>query len=240
MIISAPTALYLPLLPKRESDVIPVTWTISSNDPPRPVVSASVISPVEENKPLPPKVYDTEERRVAFGELVFGVSSGRQSQSGSSMKMFEVGQILEFESPNVGPQIDDLLVPNTVDLQQNTNILDLTEIGLTQDEIDSLSVAARQTFNTLVIELNATMTDISDLKVKIADNQRLLNETHKVISASEVIFAGSSENPLLTKLREREQQLLFEQQELVNNYNSLTLVAQDEYNQIINLKELVR
>lgn len=240
MIVSAPTALYQSILPKVETDIISVTWTISSNNPPRPKTTVPVISPAVENQALPPKIYDSEERRAAVGELVFGVSSGTQSQVGSGMKMFEVGQILEFEPVDSGLVVEDLLVPAVVDVQQNTNILDLSEVGLTQDEIDSLSLAARQVFDQLVGELNATMTESNDVKIKISDNQRLLNETQKIISASNVVFAGSTNNPLLAKLREREQQLLFEREEFVARYNVLTVTAQNKYNQIINLKELVR
>lgn len=240
MIISAPTALYQPILPQEEDDVIPVTWTISSNNPPRQKESVPLISPAVENRALPPKIYNQEERRAAVGELVFGISSGTQSIVGSDMKMFEVGQILEFENIEEEADVNDLLVPAVVDLQQNTNLLDLSAAGLTQDEIDSLSVAARQTFDQLTEELNAIMTETNDVKVKIADNQRFLNETQKIISSSNVVFSGSTANPILPKLKEREQQLVLEKQELIASYNALTVGAQDKYNQIIRIKELVR
>lgn len=238
MIIDSPTALYNSILPRADTDVGNVTFTISSNDPPRPATNSTPLSRGQSVRPLPPRIYDHQTRRTTFGELVFSVSSGTQSMAPMSTKAFEVGQILDFDEPEPLETIAVLNVPDTVDLQQNTNVLDFAAAGLTTDEASELQTSAAEQIATKINELNAIKTQISDNNTAIQDNQRLLNEIQKLINASTVVFGSDTTIP--DKLVVRQQELQLERTNLINGTNVLTTEAQTKYAEILELKEVVR
>jgi hypothetical protein len=236
MIISFPTALYKSILPT-ENNPGNVTFTISSNDPPRPSITPYPLQVAEVVKPLPPKVYSPEERRVAMGDLIFSVSQGSLNLVSTGVKQFEVGQILDFTTESL-PALNNLDVPDIIDLQQNTNRIDVAATGLTDNEIYNLELAARTQFNNLVAELNALKTGISDTQLAIQNNQRQLNENRKVRDAA--ILVTGSDPTIIEKLDKREADLLIQRDELAALSNVLTDDANKKYNELISLRELAR
>jgi hypothetical protein len=242
MIISFPTALYLPKLPTDEKSGN-VTFLISSEDPPRPQTSTLQLFRGEEVKPLPHRIFTEEDRLKVLGELVATISTGATRSVGLGSKAFEVGQIIEFaeiEDESVEPTTN--LSPDGIDLQHNTNILDLESAGLSESEIDQLLASAKTRFDALIIEFKGLQSTIKELRIKIDGNQRLINEARKAQSATRTAFniGVSDSNDILDKLEQREADLLVERDELITAFNQANEDSIQAYNEIIELKEVIR
>lgn len=240
MIISAPTALYSTVLPKDIDDSISVSWTISSQDPPRSTQTLFQLLRSEQLKELPPLIYSDKERRQSFGELIFKVMTSGQSDIGSGTKSYEVGQILEFDDVQEPSDIVDLNVPDRIELQQNTNILDLTSVGLSDEQSEQLVSFATEQFKESTIELNATYNMINVVRANIDANQKLVNETRKARDAAKVVFAASTDQQIVDILNNKEIQLLSERDVLISQLNQLTNDANEIYNRILDIREVVR
>lgn len=244
MIISAPTALYAAVLPAEISDGTPVTWTISSQNPPRSTETLFQLLRSEQLRRLPGLVYDDKERRRALGELIFRVASGAQKTVDDGKKTFEVGQILEFTDIQPPSNIDILNVPSIVDLQQNTNVLDLSSLGLTEDQIALLTDKAEDQFKAKLTELNNIVSGIKGKQADIASNQKLVNETRKARDAAAVVFADSTDltsgNIIIDQLNQKETSLLAERDTLIADLNLLTVQANEIYNEILDVREVIR
>lgn len=244
MIISAPTALYESVLPREEEDNQSVTFVISSTDPPRSEETLFQLLRSEELKQLPPKIFTRQERRENLGDIIFRVSTGSQSQVGSGTKTFEVGQILNFGDVEEPEDIADLNVPEVVELQQNTNKLDLESLGLTGEEIDSLVGGAEDKLETAVLRLNQTKTEISNTEAAIQANQKTANEAKKAKEAAQAVFAAATNptegNQIIEKLEIKEEELAQERAGLIEYLNTLNVLANEIYEEILEIREVVR
>lgn len=238
MIISAPTALYLSILPDKPSTAGNITWTISSNNPPRILSETAIIPKIEEIKPLPPIVFDPSKRQVNTGDMVSNISYTFRSKVGIGNKSYESGQILEFTDTVDAPSSSALMVPDVIDLQQNTNIIDLDSMGLTDQEVEKLTVEARTKLNNLISTINSILSNIRLLGVSISDNQKLINETQKAYNASLESLGSSDE--ITIKLNNRISSLNESRTTLIGQYNESQSIANDYYKQILIIKELVR
>jgi hypothetical protein len=242
VIISFPTALYHPNLPT-DDESGNVTFLISSEDPPRPQTSTLQLFRGEEIKPLPHRIFTDEDRLKVLGELVATVSSGATISVGLGKKAFEVGQLLEFnevEDETAEPTTN--LSPDGIDLQHNTNILDLESAGLSETDIDQLLASAKTRFDALIIEFKGLQSTIKELRIKIDGNQRLINEVRKANTATRTAFSigASDSNAILDKLEQREAELLIERDELINAFNTANEESILAYNELVELKEVVR
>lgn len=244
MIIGFPTALYTASIPQEASESGNVTFTVSSEDPPRSTETFFQLLRSEEIRGLPPRIYDEITRRLTFDQLIFTVSTGTQRKAGAGTKAYEVGQLLDFDDIQEPDDVDTLNVPDVVELQQNTNLLNYAELGLTDEQVEELLLGANQRFNEEVTNLNVTKSAIADKESDIKDNQRLLNETNKALDASRAVFAGSTDvtsgNQIIEQLEEKQQQLEDVRVVLVDELNALTAQANEIYNKILDLKEVVR
>ena len=237
MIIHYPTALYEAILPTLTS-VGNVTFTISSNDPPRGVTIVPPLQSSGSGKALPSRTINSETRRAALGGLFFVVASGTAYGVSDSKKAYEVGQLLDFsDASDNPPALNTALVPVTIELQQNTNVLDLTSIGLSTDEINSLTVNARSMLDISISQFNDAQTTIQQLGNLIQDNQRSLNELYKVEAAASIVL---NDPVTMKKIEDKKQQLLAERTQLANSYNVETTNAQAIYTNILSIKEVVR
>lgn len=236
MIISAPTALYSVLLPV-DTNVGNVTWNISSNDPPRSVETTALIPVSEELKPIPPLFFDPTARQLNTGEFIYNLSYTQKSQVGIGNKMFESGQILDF-TDETSPQTELLSVPPTIELQQNTNIINVNDMGLTEEQIAKLTIETRKKYNYTVTSLNFMVADINAIGIQISDNQKRINETQKTYNASVVSLGDSDE--ITISLSNRLASLQAERTVLVTKYDSSVQIANNLYDQVLKIKELVR
>lgn len=236
MIISAPTALYDSILPQQPEVAGNITWTISSNDPPRPDIVVPIISQIETMKPLPPLPFNPSERPINTGAFVFSLNSSTSKNAGSGKKLFEVGQTLEF-TEEVPPTVTTKKTPDIIDLQQNTNILDIEDVGLSQEEVVDISIDARTRFNYLTDQINVLTADINILKIEISNNQKSMNEVIKIKNAAILLYG---DNSVVQKLILKEEGLLMQRDELIAQVDAKNLEVDAKYNELQAIRELVR
>ena len=215
-----------------------VTWTISSNDPPAVITNTPIVPQVEELVPIPYPVFNPSQRQIGVGEYVFNLSYSDRSLVGEGTKYFTPGQTLEFNQVSTSPLVNQLLVPNVVDLQQNNNTLDIFDMGLTQEEINRLNTSTRTTLNNLITSLNSAVANVNNLAVQISDNQKSLNETQKTYIASSTSLGPEDE--ITQKLQARVTTLTQQQTALTAQYNAAQEIANEQYTQILQVKELVK
>ena len=236
MIIEFPTALYLSELPLRASDVGSVTFEISSEDPPRQSQNLQQLPIAEQLRPLPDKIFSREDDRANAGDLLFSISQSARSETGSNKKQFEIGQFLDFNQESL-PEVTVTEVPTKLDLQQNTNILDLESLGLSEDDIEVITKQANETFNQTINELNSLKEQIDNTKILISENQKSINEARKASSAVELL---EDVNSILATIQKKEQDLLQERDSLTNTVNVLNKQAKDKLEELLSIRELVR
>jgi len=236
MIISAPTALYSTLLPIG-INVGNVTWNISSNDPPRSIEITALIPAAEELKPIPPLSFDPTARQLNTGQFIYNLSYTQKSQVGIGNKMFESGQVLDFED-QTAPETTLLSVPVTIDLQQDTNFIDISSMGLTEEQVDRLTIESRKKYNNSITALNSVIAYVNAVGVQISDNQKKINETQKTLNAAVVSLGADDE--ITVSLQDRLVLLESGRVSLVAEYDLNVGLANNLYDQVLKIKELVR
>lgn len=244
MIIVAPTGLYKSILPKN-SESGNITYTVSSQDPPRTNVTVLQLPVVEEFKPAPDEIFDEDTRRSVFGEQILTLSQGSRSNPGSNSKTFEVGEILNFEDNPPIEEINTLRAPDDIEIRHDTNLLDLEGIGLSEEEIFDLELLSQQKLRSLQQLYSDKRTDISDLDAEIGENQKKINETNKTIKAVRELFdipdsVLEFDNDIFTKLNASLIELEEDRDQLIADRNASGTELEDLQKSIVRVSELVR
>ncbi len=235
MIINSPTGLFSSVLPKTESDSASVLYTISNQSPPEERGVFVILPEAESLKGAPPKIHTDEERRAAVGELVYTISKSNRDIPGSNRKLFEIGQFLEFVD-NTAPTLSTDNTPSEVLIQHNTNVLDLEDLGLTEEEIAALTSDSEVKKKELELQLSNLKSEIAGLKSEIGESQKRINEYNKAINAIKVI--GNAE--ITEKLETSRDAEIVSQGQLVELHNNKISESEDIYNQLLDISQLVR
>lgn len=236
MIITYPTGLFSTILPKQSTDATSVTYTISGS-PPRTELLFQKIPPGELNG----KQFQSADRystRYLLGELAFTSSTSSRTQSGSTSKQYEVGQVLEFTSTSQ-VQANQLLVSQNFDIQHDTNVIDYSKFGWTSDQIDALNKASQVKYENLRIVLEQTKQAYYNTNVLINENQKDINETQKALNAVSVINDASLTS-LIDNLNQRLSALNTMKIELVASLNDISTEASGLADQLRQLAQIVR
>jgi hypothetical protein len=243
MIIRFPTGLYKSILPKN-GQAGNITYTISTQDPPSVNVRLTQFPPGEELQPSPEKIFDDRTRREQFGELIYTVAKNSRSTPGSNVKQFELGEILEFEQNPPETTVVPLSSPRALEIRHDTNLIDLASLGLTQSEIDELTVSSEEKQRSLEQEFNLKNSEAKNLETNIVENQKKINETNKALKATREIFdipdGGSSDEPIFQKLSTLLDQLSAERDVLISDRNDLVVELKDISKAIVRVSEFVR
>ena len=163
MIITAPTGLYTPVLPTRPSDPGNITYTISTESPPRSPETFVQLPASEEIRRDPEPVFDKEQKRVFAGELIYDITVTSEARTGSGVRQFEVGEILEFseeETVETDPyNLDD------IELRQDLKVIDYEGAGLSDDHevYLKLSVKDIMTKNPFYLTTEASVEEVSQI-----------------------------------------------------------------------------
>ena len=244
MIIRFPTGLYKSVLPVGESSGN-VTYTISTQDPPKTNVRITQVPPGVALQPAPDKIFDDATRRAQFGDLIYTITDNSRSIPGSNIKQFELGEILEFEENPPQQTIQPLMSPSSLEIRHDTNVLDLSSLGLTEEEISELVSGSEKKQAELEQEFNDKNTEAKNLETAIAENQKKINETNKAIKATREVFDipdGDLEfdEPIYQKLLAT--LVFFEVQrvKLIDNRNAIVVELKDISQAIFRVSELVR
>lgn len=199
MIVRFPTGLYRDVLPVEPSDSGNVTFTISNTTPPRtnlvfPKIPVDLVDRGRE-KPEPINIVDN---RKYLGDLVFSVSSSKRQNIGSNSRQFEIGQVLDFGQVD-SQAVEPMLVNQTTEIQHNTNTFDYIALGVTEEEQAVIAEESMRAHDLLTDKLNTLKRQRADAEVEINNQQKLINDTTKTISALEIIAQTSPDVADLVK-----------------------------------------
>jgi hypothetical protein len=183
---------------------------------------------------MPPKLHDDEDRRKSVAELVFSIIQTSQTQSGSSMRQFEVGQVLGFDE-DLSPVIS---VPtnSSIEIRHDTNVLDLSGLGMSEDEINTIYEKAFRMRNDLNIQFESARTRVENLQISITENQKKINEAAKAIDAVTLI----GDETILKELQDKQVSLMSERDQLVQEYEKQSALSDTLKDQIRQISQMVR
>lgn len=244
MIIRFPTGLYKPVIPTG-SQSGNITWLISTEDPPRSPVRLVQLPVAEELEPAPDRIFTDRERRQQFGDLIYTVTKNNRSEPGSNIKQFELGENLEFESNPPELEVLPLQSPSELEIQHNTNMLDLESLGLTEVEIADLTEGSEDKQAELEALFNSKNIEAKNFDTLISENQKKINETNKAIKATREVFdinAGdlTNSNEIYQKLLSKLSDFETEREELILGRNAIVDELKDITESIRRVSELVR
>jgi hypothetical protein len=235
VIITYPTALYLSVIPQQASDNGNVTYTISDTAPPYGTLMEVKLPAAIENR-----------QRSAInttkpdGQRVYTNTLSNASSIGSAKKQFEVGQILEFETA-AESTLQPMLVANSLEIQHNTNILDLSSLGVSDADITAINNSAETQFTKLNGELSVVRQARIDTETDITENQKNQNETKKAISALEqLVQQDNSLQSVLDSLRIKLSEFIVQMDALVVLANEQATTASNLENNIMAVAQMVR
>ena len=239
MIITYPTGLYedvgdIPTTPSQSGNI---TFTISSQAPTRSSESFLQLPIAEEVRKRSPMIFSELDRRSDQGELVYTVVRGSQVDAGSAVKLFEIGQFLEF-ADEVIESVDDTLAPDTIDIMHFTNLLDLEAAGLTTDEIENVLAQAFEKQKELEGLVASLQVGISGLEAAIVETQKSINETNKIINA--LVELGTTDTSLVERLSINLTTLIQTRSTQIQQVNTKKSELEEAYNSLLKVSELVR
>lgn len=241
MIVRYPTGLYSSVLPRGPQQAGNVTFTISSTQPPRTSLLFPKLPPGVSGRRRTPRVIDVSLRRKDVDNLLFTVNSASRGATSSSVKQYEVGQILEFG--DLAPT--RTLEPNTAgchsEIRHDTGLLDYQRLGITPDQRALVEREGDEVYRRLEAELAAARQLYSDLQVAIGENQKLLTETGKALDALRAM--GSSDPTIagmISDLADKRQALNSGRGGLVNRANDAARLAAGLLQQLRDLSQVIR
>lgn len=241
MIIRFPTALYTSIIPQNPQDGGNITYTISNEDPPRSFLVFSELPPSIELRQRPPRTLDPVTRREALDDRAFTSLTASPTSAGSNKKIVEIGQVLEFTDAPVADLVP-MLVTDKNEFQHNTNLLDLSGLGISEDDINTINSSATELMKTLDDELNSLIIQRRNIEVALSENKKSQNENTKAIDALQVLIANgqSSLQPVFDELTEQGTTLAAEEADLIVQANQVSADATTKMNTIRELTQVVR
>lgn len=235
MIITYPTALYASVIPQSASDNGNITYIVSMTSPPKgPLTEIQLPAAIEfrQRKPIDTKKPD--------GQRIYTNTLSNASSIGSAKKQFEVGQILEFGVSD-NSTLQPMLASNPLQIRHDTNILDLSSLGVSQEDIIAINDSADNQFTTLNAELSVVRQARIDTETNITENQKNQNETKKAIAALEqLVQSDPSLQPVLDSLRSKLALFVVQMNALVVMANEQANNATDLENRILAVAQMVR
>lgn len=221
-----------------------VTYTISGL-PPTSNVRVVQLPVAEDNRALPASQYTSDSSRNQYGDLVYTLVSGAPSNPGSNIKAFEIGEVLEFEDDFDFSELEPVNAPDKIEIRHNTNILDLKAAGLSDDDIDSLVQDSSHKKSELEQQFSELKSELDDVNIAIAENQKKLNENKKTLRATRVIY-GIPENDLnfandiYQKLLVSKAELEVQRGLIIAERNTKALEIESVYHDLLRVSELVK
>jgi len=235
VIINYPTALYLAVIPQSASDNGNVTYIVSMTSPPNgPLTEIQLPAAIEFRQRVP------IDKKKPDGQRVYTNTLSNASSIGSAKKQFEVGQILEFGASEEST-LQPMLASNPLQIRHDTNILDLSSLGVSQADITAINNSADSQFTTLNSELSVVRQARIDIETDITENQKNQNETKKAIAALEqLVQSDPSLQSVLDSLKSKLALFVTQMNALVVIANEQASNATDLENRILAVAQMVR
>jgi hypothetical protein len=241
MIINYPTGLYTAILPRGPSDAGNVTFTISSEQPPRTSLLFPKLPAGVSGRQRNPRAISQLTRRADMAALVFTVNQVSRVVTGTAIRQYEVGQLLDFGDSSEPRTLDPNPAGSGSEIRHDTGLLDYARLGFTDAQQLVVETEAQTIFRRQQQELADYRQLYSDLQVQIQENQKLLSETVKALNA---LTAMGSTDPtiaeMITELTARRGTLNGERGGLVNQANEVARSAAAAQQQLLDLAQVVR
>ena len=237
MIINFPTALYKPAIPSNSLTPWNFTFLVSDTDPPRSNETTTQLPVAVRNRTVQ---RPTSENYSQLGQRALTLASANAEVLGSGKKHYEVGQIIEFvtaQQQTLNPMLD----PGNTEIRHDTNILDLSSLGVSQGDQDRVQLSAAGVLDNLNTQLNDARQGRFNTEILITENQKQQNEASKAISAL-ILLVGADPSfaAMLAQLQSKLTNLVTEQANLVLQANAYAATATMVSNKITALAQLVR
>lgn len=190
MIINFPTALYDSVLPSI-TEPGNITYTISNKNPP---VSAAVLQQLPRNEQIrkqPKRTYTKAQKRKFAGDLVFNLAIPSLSTAGDGSTTFEIGQFLDFTT-EVQEQPDPYAL-ESIDIRQDTGVVNYQKYGLNQDEYDNIVKLAADMMDKITSDINITATKLNDNADSMSSTQASINDAVKLYNNIVLVAGADSE-----------------------------------------------
>lgn len=189
MLIRYPTGFYLSSYSEESLKDKSLTYLISNTNPPRTdLIYAKIPMGVLLISREPKDTNVINRRKISFGDLIYSISKAARSSEGNNSRQYELGQVLEFNEAS-GKDVDPMLVSEVTEVQHDTNRLDYSSMGLTEEEqnaIEEISLAAQIDLTNRLNELKRLR---SNTEEAINTSQKIINETTRTIDSLEITLS---------------------------------------------------
>lgn len=205
MIIKYPTGLYYNSIPKG-TEPGNVTFVISNNPPPR----TNLLFPKISNGIAKKRIIREDEvswRRETVSDLVFNVSSSAGTVEGSNNKVFETGQVLEFND-SISKTVDPMLVGSITTTQHDINRINYDSLNIDDADEQTINSASLVAYRSLQIKLNEIIQKRKDAEQSVVEYQKIINDSNRAIEALKIMVDQSDTidndlNMIMSKLEVR-------------------------------------
>ena len=195
MIIKFPTGFYSNVLPIDLAQRGNITFTVSGGKPPR----ASLLFPQ-----IPTGLFYKKKTRVNtidyLTEPIYFISAANSNTINDNRLQYEVGQYIEVGEPVPFPS-DVSEIDSIYSSVHNLNLFDYTEMGLNNNEINSININSKQIYLSLNNQFNDYKALLVTQDIEINKTQKTINEIVKTLSAVETMInnltSGSARDELI-------------------------------------------
>lgn len=234
MIISNPTGLYTPILPK-SGEVGNITYTISTQDPPRSQEIFVQLPLSEEIRKSPDRIFTKIQKRRFYGQLLYDITIPGPSDEGSGNKQFEIGEVLEFTDQDLEADFYEL---SRIELRQDLKVVDFSIAGLTEEEYNELVLGSEKKINELSDEINKIGQNIKVNSSNISENQSAINNSNNILE--NIIVVLGLNHPSAGKVKQNIENLQEERNKLLKEREGLQFILDDLRSQLQRVRESVR
>ena len=239
MILNHPTGSYIDILPDDPEDSTSIVYTVSSNDPPRSSLDALQVPTGITNKPRNPRTNTDEMRRESVGALALVSKKDRAGLTGSGNQLFYVGQVLAFTTSTT-TAIED--INSDVDVPHDRHYIDAASVGLTDTELDMISVDATEAQSIVLAELETLQKRKNNLNVELVNQQKIINEADRVISGLDTILSQGTDSELQqirTRMVERKNAAETEINEITTELDAMPEAIRTKHDELRSLSTII-
>lgn len=236
MIITAPTGLYTPILPRSANDPGNYTFTISDQPPPRSRETFVQLPLPEIAKKLPDRVYTKQQKRKFLGRLVYDIIVPSPSVSNSGVSQFDIGDILEFGGGD--SESSDSFSLSKELLRQDLKEIDFEVAGLTSNEYNQLVSASEIRIEQITGLIAEVSSDINTNNGLIRSNQANINNLNSLLD--NIILVLGENSTQASKVKNKLDSLIEEKSELLNERSNLQNYLSDLRDELQKVREVVR
>lgn len=244
MIINYPTGFYRTAIITDPDIPSNITFTISNGPPPRTEL-LFVKTPVALGiRGRLARVHSEIERRDAVSLLAYSTATNRNSNVSFGAKQFESGQTLDFDNDNDNISVDPMLVSQTTEVKHDTNLLDLSSLGIDDDTQSVINNESTFAYNSLLDDLNEVVGRRANYEADLRSTQKSLNEAIKAIDGLDGVLEVVPDNQSLISARfvliQKRDDLLVQQSSLIDSANLAAAEAIVIRDKMVRVAQLVR